>query len=642
MKHLFRLTTVLTLLLVLSCGKDDEPVTPPNNAPEISAQSFNASEAIDDVTIIGKVTATDADNDDLSFSIKTNSNNLFEITNTGDISLAAGEALDFETATTHTLSIDVTDGEATANAEITINVIDVNENQAPLFVAQPFTIGENAALETEVGVLVAADADGDTVTFDWDPNGSVSAFQLVNDANGGRILTAGNAGGNLDFETTAQYLVSIIASDGALSTQANITINVTDENDSPVIAAQTFTAAEDVDDTFVIGTVAATDQDNDALEFRIVNDSDDLFEITLSGELSLRTGKSLDFETATTHTLTINVGDGSDIASNTFTINVTDVAENNVTVSTLAGSSAGISDGTGSAARFRTPTDVYRLTNGDFLVTDRANDAIRKVTAAGEVTTLFRNTSFGAIQSVVSDDANNLYVPDNSKSVIWKLTPSGNTYTMAVFAGTINTRGNSDGTGTAARFDRPNGLAIDDNNNLYIADGFNGAIRKITPSAVVTTVATLPIATGARAIPFDIVIAPDGTIYASDNSQHTIVKVASGSTSATTILGTLNVSGNVDEQGSNARLNRPAGMVIENNTIYVTSGSNHTVREIDLATNTITTIAGSMDGTQGYVDGAAKDARFNNPLGIAMDTSGNLFIADILNNVIRKIEFREP
>ena len=131
------------LLAIMSCGKDDEPtiidnntvidntINPPvvvNTVPTISAQSFTSSENIVDTDIIGTVIATDADTDALSFSIKANSSDLFKISASGEISLANTKTLDYETATSHTLSIDVSDGTDIANAEITITVTDIIEN----------------------------------------------------------------------------------------------------------------------------------------------------------------------------------------------------------------------------------------------------------------------------------------------------------------------------------------------------------------------------------------------------------------------------------------------------------------------------------------------------------------------------------
>ena len=122
------------LFAIMSCGKDDAPTiiddaiddnSVENTAPTISAQSFSVSEDVLDTDVLGSVTATDSDGDTLSFSIKTNSNDLFEINNTGEISLASTKNLDYETATSHTLSVDVSDGNDTSTADITINVTDI-------------------------------------------------------------------------------------------------------------------------------------------------------------------------------------------------------------------------------------------------------------------------------------------------------------------------------------------------------------------------------------------------------------------------------------------------------------------------------------------------------------------------------------
>ncbi|RUA12665.1 MAG: hypothetical protein DSY83_13830, partial [Flavobacteriia bacterium] len=121
---------ILVSTLTWSCSKDDGPTPPKNTAPSILAQEFTVDEDIADTEVIGMVKATDVEKDALTFSIKTNANNLFEITAAGDLSLATGKALDFETATQHVITIQVSDGDKTATALVTIKVGDVDESLA--------------------------------------------------------------------------------------------------------------------------------------------------------------------------------------------------------------------------------------------------------------------------------------------------------------------------------------------------------------------------------------------------------------------------------------------------------------------------------------------------------------------------------
>ncbi|RIV47937.1 BspA family leucine-rich repeat surface protein [Flagellimonas taeanensis] len=218
---------ILAMALLWSCGKDDAPTPPKNATPVIAAQEFTASEDIADTVVIGTVVATDADKDALTFSIKTNDNEFFEITATGALSLAPGKTLDFVNKTQHTITVEVSDGEDSATATITIKVT----------------------------------------------------------------------------QATAQNIL-------------------------PVIGNFEFTVAEDIADTEVIGIVEAFDVDGDELTYEITDNADGLFEIDgTTGELSLATGRSLDFETATQHNITVQVSDGAGTDSDIVTINVTDVYE---------------------------------------------------------------------------------------------------------------------------------------------------------------------------------------------------------------------------------------------------------------------------------------------------------------------------
>ena len=152
--NIFNLISIfLIVLLVTSCKKDDSPVNndPINTAPTIEAQSFNISEAISESTIIGNVIANDVDKDELSFSITNNSVDLFKITNDGAISLDSGKELDFETASSHEITVQVSDGTATANAQITLNVTDVIETLGFISTWRTTTTDESITIPTQNG-----------------------------------------------------------------------------------------------------------------------------------------------------------------------------------------------------------------------------------------------------------------------------------------------------------------------------------------------------------------------------------------------------------------------------------------------------------------------------------------------------------
>nr|WP_254615922.1 hypothetical protein [Cupriavidus basilensis] len=166
--------------------------------------------------------------------------------------------------------------------------------------------------------------------------------------------------------------------------------------------------------------------------------------------------------------------------------------------STLAGSTtSGSADGTGTAASFFVPSSVAADTSGNLYVADSGNAKIRKITPAGVVTTLagsgiegFSNgaataASFFAPYGVAVDAAGNVYVADMNNHAIRKITPSG---TVTTLAGT-GSMGSADGTGTAASFFAPRGVAVDGIGNVFVADTSNSKIRKITPAGVVTKLA---------------------------------------------------------------------------------------------------------------------------------------------------------
>jgi sugar lactone lactonase YvrE len=202
----------------------------------------------------------------------------------------------------------------------------------------------------------------------------------------------------------------------------------------------------------------------------------------------------------------------TDIAGNVY---VADSGNNTIrkitptgVATTLAGTAgmAGSADGTGAAARFANPSGVATDIAGNVYVADSGNNTIRKITSNGEVTTLAGTPGvkgsadgtgaaarFDSLYGIATDSMGNVYAADYSNGVdladlyggtIRKITPAG---VVTTFAGTAGVKGSADGTGAAARFYGPAGIATDSANNVYVTEQVNNTIRKITPAAVGTS-----------------------------------------------------------------------------------------------------------------------------------------------------------
>lgn len=209
MKIYFKIITILSLFIFFACSKDEEP----NTAPEIEGQSFNASEDITSSSIIGKVIAIDAESTDLNFSITYPANTaiplIFEVSSNGDLKLAAGKSLDYNAARVHTIKVKVTDGDLSATAIITVNVIDVN-SAIPVFTQSgPFTVEEDAVETKIIGTMSATDADGDAIKF------LISSTLFEIDENSGAISLKSTS--NLDYETNIQHNFQVTAFDGTIN-----------------------------------------------------------------------------------------------------------------------------------------------------------------------------------------------------------------------------------------------------------------------------------------------------------------------------------------------------------------------------------------------------------------------------------------
>ena len=311
----------------------------------------------------------------------------------------------------------------------------------------------------------------------------------------------------------------------------------------------------------------------------------------------------------------------------------------------------GNADGTGSMARFYSPAGVVVDGTGNIYVADANNNTIRKVTVAGGVTTLAGlagvsgNTDgsgtaarFNQPYGLAVDTAGNLYVSDSNNSRIRKVTPAGVVTTLAG-----GSYGSADGTGTAAQFAYPRGLAVDSAGNVFVADQANNAVRKVTSAGVVTTLAGLAGSPGSADgtssaarfnQPYGVAVDGAGMLFVADSSNHTLRKVTTDGV-VTTFAGTAGVSGSADGTGSAARFHGPGALIVDTvGNVYVADGGNNTIRRMTAA-GLVTTLAGS--GAQGYLDGTGSAAQFFNPSGIALDGAGNLFVSDRGNHTLRKV-----
>jgi hypothetical protein len=226
---------------------------------------------------------------------------------------------------------------------------------------------------------------------------------------------------------------------------------------------------------------------------------------------------------------------------------------------------------------------------------------------------------------------------------------SAQTYTFSTLAGLAGSPGSINGTGSAARFSNPVGLAVDSAGNVYVAEWVNHSIRKITSAGGVTTLAGpagfVPVVSGSAdgtgstarfSSPFDVEVDTAGNAYVADYNNQTIRKITSAGV-VTTLAGTAGLSGWVDATGSAARFNQPFGVAVDSSGNVYVGEYNQTIRKI--TTNAVvTTLAGSgSELVVGSTDGTGSVARFNYPERVAVDSAGNVYIADKVNHTIRKM-----
>ena len=320
------------------------------------------------------------------------------------------------------------------------------------------------------------------------------------------------------------------------------------------------------------------------------------------------------------------------------------------TVSTFAGSGTrGGVDGAGTSASFYFPQNIAVDGSGNVYVADTYNHKIRKISPAGVVTTLAGSGSSGSVDGtgtsasfnspmgVAVDGDGNVYVADHINNKIRKISPAG---VVTTFAGS-GSPGDDNGTGTAASFRTPAGVAVDGDGNVYVADYGNFKIRKISPAGVVSTFAGLGLSgsndgVGAAARfrnPMGIAVDVNGNVYVADAFNQMIRKITPAR-EVSTLAGSTTF-GNADGIGAQAGFATPQGIAVDGSgNVYVADTYNYKIRKINSA-GAVTTLIGN--GSMGSTDGTGAAASFNAPTSVAIDANGNIYVADNGNHKIRKI-----
>jgi sugar lactone lactonase YvrE len=251
---------------------------------------------------------------------------------------------------------------------------------------------------------------------------------------------------------------------------------------------------------------------------------------------------------------------------------------------------------------------------------------------------------FSAPFGIAVDSGGTIYVADTQNNTIRKVSQDG---AVTTFAGLAGASGSTNGQGTAARFNNPSGITVDKSGNVYVADTNNFTIRKITPAGAVTTLAGSPgqhgstDGTGSAARFFflgDLAVDGSGNVIVADYANQTIRKVTPGG-SVTTIAGAAGQQGATNGPALQARFKYPRGVAVDSSgNIYISDEQNNLIRK--LSTNgTVSTLAGPAGGdpSGGNSDGTGAAAHFQFPEGLATDKAGNVYVSDSNNALVRKV-----
>jgi sugar lactone lactonase YvrE len=357
--------------------------------------------------------------------------------------------------------------------------------------------------------------------------------------------------------------------------------------------------------------------------------------------------------------------------ADTNNANVRMITASTGTINTIAGSTAVVSGavvlafgymGDGASAilaELAGPAGVAIDSTGNIYIATYADNRIRKVDTKGNISTFAGNSGYGfagdggpvlnaqlaAPRGISLDSSGNLYLADRWNNRIRKI--AGGTISTIAGNGQANFGGDG-GAATSAQLSYPNGIAVDHTGNIYIADLLNNRVRVVTPTGTINTYAGNGIpgfggdggaATNAELNqPSGLAIDSSGNLYIAD-SNNSVVRMVNTQGVISTVAGTGGVGGYSGDGGAatKATLLAPIGVAVDSSgNIYIADYYGW-IREVNASTGVISTIAGN--GTNGYTGdgGPATSAQFYNPIGVAVDSSGNVYVADSGNGAVRMI-----
>ena len=531
-------------------------------------------------------------------------------------------------------------------------------------------------------------------TVDSDDSGELSFTLAYEDlaGNAGTSVSDTTNNSRVSFDTTVPTLISVSLASNNVSTNRaksgdNLTLSFTSSEPIPVptvtLAGSTITATSGngtdwqavhpvgnntpngsasfsisfVDEAGNVGTAVTTTTDQSSVNVDTTTPTLTLVKLKSNNSdnpslAKFRDTVTLEFdasETIEAPSVRINgIESTVSYGSDTDWMAIYIIPEHRSMVATFAGSSSGSANDVGTLASFKRPEGLALDSFGNTYIADTHNHLIRKIDPSGNVTTFAGSGSPGSTnangtsasfyypQGIAVDLSGNVYVTDNFNHLIRKIDPSGD---VTTFAGS-GSPGSTNAQGTSASFKNPADVAVDRSGNVYVTDRLNHLIRKIDSNGNVTTLAGSgsPGSTNAKGTsasfnkPFGIDVDAFGNVYIGDQVNNLIRKI-DFSGNVTTFAGS-GIGGNDDGQGTEASFNQPTGIAIDSSgNIFVTDLSNDSIRKID-STGKVSTVAG---GNTGFQNGSGIEAKFNEPYNLDVDFSGNLFVSDGRNNKIRKI-----